>query len=253
MQALAAMPTRTPLPVHASWFSYSPTEALFLTVILLVVAAPLFWAGTRIRTPIAVDRPGRIVTAFLIAIWLLSILTFLVALHAYGIQMRETQLLFRPPSVKVGTFLYAAISFFVIVYLTRRHGWGVALASGFLGAAAAPMFFELPFDLIVIGKINPLIPPDPILYRELFFFPLFLVELSTIALLSALPPMRITKGATFALAGMFVIFAVWAAFGFGYPDRLLPLSLNVISKILAFVAATLLFTGNQQTHHAQGS
>lgn len=238
------MHTQAPLPEHASWFSYSSREAVFLTIILLAIAALLVLAGTRIRTPIAVARPGRVVTGFLIAIWLLSILTFLVAIHAYGIQMRETQLLFRAPKVNVGTYLYAVIAFFVIAYLTRRYGWGFALASGFLGAAAAPMLFELPFDLIVIAKINPAIPPNPILYRELFFFPLFLVELSTVALLFVLPSMRITQGAMYALAGMFAIFAVWAAFGFGYPDEWLPKSFNVISKILSFVAATLLFVGN---------
>jgi hypothetical protein len=39
----------------------------------------------------------------------------------------------------------------VILYLTRRWGWKVALASAVIGTAAAPMIFELPFDLIVIG------------------------------------------------------------------------------------------------------
>jgi hypothetical protein len=213
-----------------------------LTTILLIVVALLVWAGTRIRSPIAIVRPGRVVAGFLLAIWLLSCLTFLVAARAYVIQLRETHLLFRPPGVNVGTPIWAVVSAVVIIYLTRRFGWRVALASGLTGASAAWNFFELPFDLIVIGQIYPPIPPNPIVYRLLFFFPLFLVQLSTIALLSLLPPMRITRGATFALAGMFVVFAVWAGFGFTYPDAWLPKSLNVISKILCFVAATLLFT-----------
>ena len=40
---------------------------------------------------------------------------------------------------------------------------------------------------------------------------------------------------------MFVVFAVWAAFGFAFPAEPLPLALNVISKILCFVAAIMLF------------
>jgi hypothetical protein len=40
---------------------------------------------------------------------------------------------------------------------------------------------------------------------------------------------------------MFAVFAIWAAFGFAFPSQPLPLALNVISKILSFVAATMLF------------
>ena len=39
----------------------------------------------------------------------------------------------------------------------------------------------------------------------------------------------------------FVVFAVWAVFGFAFPAEPLPLALNVISKILCFVAAIMLF------------
>jgi hypothetical protein len=40
---------------------------------------------------------------------------------------------------------------------------------------------------------------------------------------------------------MFLIFAVWAVFGFAYPAVPLPIALNVISKILAFATAVSLF------------
>ena len=43
------------------------------------------------------------------------------------------------------------------------------------------------------------------------------------------------------VAGMLVVFAVWAVFGFAFPAEPLPLALNVISKILCFVAAIMLF------------
>ena len=89
--------------------------------------------------------------------------------------------------------------------------------------------------------MNPPIPTRPMLYRQLFFLPLFLVELSTISLLTLLPSMRVTAYACYAVAGMFAVFAIWAAFGFAFPSQPLPLALNVISKILCFVAAIMLF------------
>jgi hypothetical protein len=79
------------------------------------------------------------------------------------------------------------------------------------------------------------------LYLQLFFLPLFLVEFSTVSLLTLLPSMPVTAYAGYAVAGMFVVLAVWAAFGFASPAEPLPLALNVISKILCFVAAIMLF------------
>jgi hypothetical protein len=40
---------------------------------------------------------------------------------------------------------------------------------------------------------------------------------------------------------MFVVFAVWAVFGFPFPAE--PLPLNVIAKLLCFVATIMLFAG----------
>jgi hypothetical protein len=79
------------------------------------------------------------------------------------------------------------------------------------------------------------------LYRQLFFLPLFLVEFSTVSLLTLLPSMRVTAYASYAVAVMFVVFAVWAVFGFAFPAEPLPLALNVLSKILCFVATIMLF------------
>jgi hypothetical protein len=87
----------------------------------------------------------------------------------------------------------------------------------------------------------PPLPPDPALYRQVFFFPIFILEASTISLLTLLPSMRITGSALYALAGMFAVFAVWAVFGFSFPEELLPKTLNIISKILCFVTAIMLF------------
>jgi hypothetical protein len=79
------------------------------------------------------------------------------------------------------------------------------------------------------------------LYRQLLFLPLFLWAFSTVSLLTLLPSMRVTACAAYSVAGMFVVFAVWAAFGFAFPAEPLPLALNVVSKILCFVAAIMLF------------
>ncbi len=237
------MPMHPPLPLHDSWLSYQGGGAALLAVILSTVALVFAYAGTRLRTPICIRRPEPTVSGFMIAIWGLAIVTFWVAVRAYGMQLRQTHLLFVAPKVQVGTFVYAAVTFVVIFLLTRRYGWKVALGSAFVGTAAAPMFFELPFDLIVMPMTNPPIPPNPWLYRALFFLPLFIIELSTISLLSLSPSMRITRYACFALAAMFAVFAVWAAYGFAFPGQPLPLALNIVSKILCFVTAVMLFVG----------
>ena len=140
--------------------------------------------------------------------------------------------------MRVGTFVDAPLTFFVVLYLTRRWGWKIALASAVIGTAAAPMIFEFPFDLIVMTRTNP---PLPMLYRLLFFLPLFLVEFSTVSLLTLLPSMRVTAYAAYAIAAMFAVFAVWAALGFAFPAEPVPLALNVISKILCFIGAIMLF------------
>jgi hypothetical protein len=225
----------------ASWVSYGGGEAILLAIVLLVVAGGFAYAGRWLRTPVSVARPGGVTTGFMIAICLLAIYNVLVATFVYGLQLKQAYPDFVAPRVRVGTFVDAPVTFFVILFLTRRWGWKVALASASIGTAAAPMIFELPFDLIVMTRINPPIPAHPILYRQLFFLPLYVVELSTLSLLTLLPSMRVTAHASYAVAGMFAVFAVWAAVGFAFPSEPLPLALNIISKILCFVAAIMLF------------
>jgi hypothetical protein len=237
-QAQSAAP---PPQAVAHWVSYGGGEAILLAIVLLAVAGGFAYAGKRLRAPLAITRPGRTVAAFMIAIWLLAIYCDGVAGFVYGLQVKQAYPDFRALHLRVGTFIYAAVTFCVILYLTRRWGWKVALASAVIGTAAAPMIFEFPFDLIVMTRTNPAIPPHPMLYRQLFFLPLFLVEFSTVSLLTLLPSMRLTAYASYAVAAMFVVFAVWAAFGFAFPTEPLPLALNVISKILCFVAVIMLF------------
>jgi hypothetical protein len=180
--------------------------AILLAIVLLGVASGFAVAGKRLRTPIAVTRPGGTTAGFMLAIWLLAIYAFGVAMSVYGLQLKQAYPGFAPAHVPVGifTFVDASVTFFVILYLTRRWGWKVALASAVIGTAAAPMIFEFPFDLIIMTRTNPPIPTYPMLYRQLFFLPLFLWEFSTVSLLTLLPSMRVTAYASYAVAGMFV-------------------------------------------------
>jgi hypothetical protein len=226
-----------------SWVSYGDGETSVLVIVLLVVACGFMYAGKRLHTPLRIKHPGSTVAWFLIAIWTLAVCTLGAAWTVYGLQLKEAYPSFVEPRVHVHVFtiIDALVAFFTILYLT--WGWGVkiALHSAVIGTAAAWMIFEFPFDLIVMMRINPPIPNHTILYRLLFFLPLFSVEFSTVSLLTLLPSMRVTAYAAYAVAGMFAVFAVWAAIGFTFPAEPLPLALNVISKTLCFVAAITLF------------
>jgi hypothetical protein len=181
-------------PPHgaAHWASYSGGAAIYLAIVLLVMASGFAYAGRRLRVPLKVMRPEGAAAGFMIAIWLLAIYTDGIAAFVYGLHVKEAYPGFVGARVRVGTFIYALVTFFVIFYVTRRWGWKVALASAVIGTAAAPMLVELPFDLIVMARTNPPIPTRPMLYRQLFFLPLFLVELSAISMLTLLPSKRVT-------------------------------------------------------------
>ena len=246
-------------PAHpsAAWTPCLGTDAVLLAVGLAVVALLLAGLAGRLKGPIAVRRPAPAVAGVMIGLWVLSLLMVVVSERVYIIQITEAfpalaaHARHAPPArhLNVGTFPDAAVAFLVIAYLTRRFGWRVALASAVVGAAAAPMLFEAPFDLIVMTHSNPVIPPNPALYRALFFLPLFLAELSTVSLLSLVPSFRITRGSLLALAAMFAVFAIWAGLGFAYPNQPLPLVLNIVSKLLCFVAAVLFFVWRETPVH----
>jgi hypothetical protein len=70
------------------------------------------------------------------------------------------------------------------------------------------------------------------------------VELSTMSFLTFSPLTRLSRYTLFSLAGFFVAFAVWAAFGFSYPSDPLNTAFNDISKVLSFVTAITFFLGD---------
>jgi hypothetical protein len=132
------------------------------------------------------------------------------------------------------------VTFFLIA-VTGKPGGKTAVLSAAIAAMAAPMVFELAFDLIVMARTYPPIPPNPALYRAVFFAPLVAVEITTLALLTWSPMVRLTRAAFYAVALMLAVFAVWALAGFDYPAAPLPYALNVVAKLLAFATILALF------------
>ena len=92
-------------------------------------------------------------------------------------------------------------------------------------------------------------PPTPAaLYTPLFFLPLFLIEISSFAMLMLSPVMRLSRYTLFFLAAMFLVFGVWALFGFAYPAWPVPIALNMLSKVLAFATSVSLFLPQRKEH-----
>lgn len=226
---------------YGTWSPYVGSDALLLAVALLIIAGVLAYLGTRLHCSVGVQRPGKTVSILLIVIWVLS---FLTLGNAVGIYYRaETQqygaITLPTNPISPITALSGIAVFIVIVYLARHHGLKIALGSAIVGTIAAPMIFELPFDLIVMWRTYP--PAPATQFTLLYFLPLFLWEISSFALLTLSPLMNLSKYTLFALAAMFLVFAVWACFGFSYPSDPIPIALNAVSKILSFVAAVTLF------------
>jgi hypothetical protein len=232
-----------------TWAPYTGTDTILLAALLLAIAAAFAYLGMRLRSSIAPARPGKATIVFIVLIWVVSLAAFFVDSITYGFVLKEANLVSIYRSYTASnpvtplTEVSAAATFIIILLLTRRHGLKIALLSAFVGAASAPMIFELPFDLIVLNRIYPPIPPAPIIFRLLFFLPLFLVELSTMSFLAFSPLTRLSRYTLFSLAGFFVVFAVWAAFGFSYPSDPLDTAFNDVSKVLSFITAITFFIG----------
>jgi len=205
-----------------TWSSYTRSSAIILAIVLALITGALVYAGLRLRHPIHVKRPGKALGAALIVHLALSVCMFLVASTAYGwVLIQQQPHLTIPGNPITPVTLFAALlSFIIIITLAQQRGFGVAIGSAIVGTIAAPMIFELPFDLIVMWRTFP--PAPTVLFTLLYFVPLFLIEISSFALLSFSPVMNISRLTVLCLASMFLTFAIWAAFGFGYPAAPLP-------------------------------
>jgi ABC-2 type transport system ATP-binding protein len=231
------------MSLDGGWVGYAGDAKIELAVGLLAVAGCAAYAGTRLRRPLRPGRPATSVVVLMFSLWVLALIAFLVGLAVYVKQFVHDY-----PHVTSGvhnpitpvTLLAAAAIFGIIM---TRTGWRyqTRLGSAVVGAMAAPMIFELPFDLIVMTRTYPALPPDPALYRAVFFTPLIMVELTTLWLLTLSPMVRLRRSTFFCFALMIGVFGIWALFGFGYPQSALPITMNVVSKILAFITALTLF------------
>lgn len=234
---------------YGAWVPYSGTGAIILAVVLFVIAGALALAAFRMHRPLAFTSPGGLVGGMLVATWLLAAVTFLVGATLYGMALYQQVGRITPPADPIFpvTFACGVFAFAVILVPAMRGGFWTALGSAVIAAIAATMIFELPFDLIVMWRT---FPPNPQTdYTLIYFLPLFIVEITSIALLAWSPLLRLSRYSLLALAAMFLVFGVWALFGYAYPETPIPITLNIISKILAFATVIALFLP-QATQHA---
>jgi hypothetical protein len=175
--------------------------------------------------------------------WAAAIPAFLVCVAIYAEQLQKEHLLTHVAKVgdPIAPFTFGAAAVTFIVILALHSGGSARLMSAAIGAIAAPMIFELPFDLIVMSRTYPPVLPDPAWYRVLFFAPLFVIELTTLSLLTLSPMVRLARSTFFALALMLAVFAVWGLEGWHYPIAPAPFALNLVSKFLAFATVLTLF------------
>jgi hypothetical protein len=234
--------------VHAplgrvGWFSYGGGARVVLAVVLVAVAAGMAGMGLRLRVPVRLPSPGQTARTVMLAAWGTAVVAFLVCLGIYVHQLIHQHLIQSRPAQPVFPVTAACMIalFLGIWFMGGSLSDEVRMGSAFIGAIAAPMIFEFPFDLIVMTRTYPAVAPDPAVYRVLFFTPLFVVEFTTLALLSLAPLVRLSRMAVLAFALMLLIFAVWALFGLGYPSAPLPFAFNATSKVVAFVVALCLF------------
>lgn len=226
---------------QGGWSPYTGSSAIILAVVLLIVTSVLLYFAFRLHHAKEIKRPGAFLGVALVVMWLLSVTTLAIASSLYVLALYRQRGPITAPTDYIApvTLTSLLVAFIVIAYLARRSGFWGAVVSAIIGTIAAPWIFELPFDLIVMWRTYP---PDPgTYYTLLFFLPLFLVAISTFTLLTFLPVISLSRYTLFALAGMFLVFAIWAAFGFAFPATPLPIALNMISKVLAFAAAISLF------------
>jgi hypothetical protein len=233
----------TTVTKYGTWVTYGGAARIILALVLLVAVLGLVYAGIRLTRPVRLPRARPRTRVFLLVSWGFSIVAFLGCLSVYVSHAKQVHLLHGTPPDPIFpvTLGCALAAFIVIAIVSKAHGQEVMLAAAAIGAIAGPMIFELPFDLIVMARTYPPLPPDPALYRALFFVPLFLIEVSTLSLLTLTPLAKLSRPALFSFALMLLVFAVWALSGFAYPSTPLPIALNMVSKILAFVTALSLF------------
>ena len=221
----------------------------WLAIGLLAAACCVVLAGIRLPLPIGLTRPGPASRAATIAAWAASMLALLVcsaiyiqqgshAIRASGMSAPTLRAPILPVTLTADAVL------FVVIISRSSPDLRTRLASAVIGAMAAPMIFELPFDPFVIARIRGF-PLEPHTYVALAYVPLVLTEITTLLLLRLSPMVRLTRATFFSFALILGVWAVWALAGFGYPSAPLPIALNMTSKVLVIGTALTLFLPQQ--------
>ena len=228
---------------YGTWVSYSGSARIWLAAGLLAAAGCAAYAGARLPLPRSFTQPRRPVIIVMFAAWAGSLVAWGIGLTGYVRQyLREFHLAKAAPVNHITPVtLLAAVALFLVILIRGRGSFGARLGGAVLGAMAAPMIFELPFDLIVMARTYPPIPPSPALYRALFFVPLFAIELTTLWLLRLSRMVALRRPAFICFALMLAVYAAWALEGFSYPSAAAPIAFNIVSKLLAFATALALF------------
>ena len=220
--------------IPGSWRLYSFPGSVILAFILLIIGIGFVFLGRMIKTSIRVPHPGKSFKIVMIVTWVILILGFL---FLYFVSEKRTGRAVQNGPIFPITFTCAVVTFAYLVYISRRDGILNALGNAIAGAAAGPMIFEFPFDWIVIPQVNASLK-----YLIVFFTPLFVIALVTISLLLLSRRVSITRYSMYALGAMFIVFTVWALFGYSYPATPVPFLLNAISKVLGFISVAALFS-----------
>jgi hypothetical protein len=200
---------------YGTWVAYQGSGRVALAAVLLLVAFLVLVLGSRIRRPIPFPRARRrAVIAALLGSWVVALVAFFAGFAVYAQQeIHDYPTMTAPPTPILPITLVAAVVSAILIGQRTTGTPRGRLANALTGAAAAPAIFELPFDLIVLGRTYPPVAPHPALYRLAFFGPLFLVELTTIALLCLAPGAALSRVAVKTFGVMLLVFAGWALAG----------------------------------------
>lgn len=234
--------------IKGNWKPYAVPQSVILFFILLIVGIGLVLVGWRKKRSIEVPHPGKTLKIAMITSWALLILFIIGVVVFYrigrtGIGTGRTGI---GPIFPI-TLACAVAVFIYIAYIYRHDGILTALGRALVCGAAGPMVFEFVFDMIVIPQIKA---PAILLVAE--FIPLDFAVLLTLSLLLLSRRVSITRYSLYALGAMFIVFAVWAWFGFSYPSSPVPFTLNAVSKVLSFITIAFLFqNGSKQLTEKQ--
>ena len=108
-----------------TWAPYTGADSILLAALLLAIAAAFAYVGARLRSSIAPARPGKVVTVFLVLIWVVSLLAFFVDSISYGFVLLHANLVavyqsYTAPNPISRVTEASAVAAFVIILIMMR-------------------------------------------------------------------------------------------------------------------------------------